>query len=85
MRLIPFAIVLLSALPAVAADGPWTPAPTPNVGVTDNVMPAARAGAATGSARDAPFSSIPLGSVAADGATSSNQVNGVQAPDPSLK
>ncbi len=85
MRSLLAAMLVLNALPAYAASGPWTPAPTPNVGVNDHVTPTARAGKSTGSAQDAPFSGIPTGSVTAGGATSSNTVNGAQTPDLSVK
>lgn len=85
MRSLLVAMVVLAAFPAAAAEGRWTPAPTPNVGVNDNVMPAARAGESTGSAQDAPFSGIPAGSVSAGGSTSSNAVNGVKTPKLSPK
>ena len=85
MRKIIVAFAMLTAFPAGAENGPWTPAPTPNVGVADHVLPAARAGSSTGSARDAPFSGIPNASVTADGATSSNTVNDAKAPNPSPK
>lgn len=83
MRSLILGLALL-ANSAFAADGPWTPAPVPGVG-DGHVMPADRAGQATGSVHDAPFSGLPVGSVTAGGATSSNAVNGAQTPDLSTK
>jgi hypothetical protein len=76
-------LIVLAALPAAAADGPWTAAPVPTVGGGGggHVMPAARAGRSTGPDHDAPFSGIPSRSTAANGATSDNRVNGVKTPD----
>ncbi len=77
-------MVMVLAGPAMAADGPWTAAPVP--GVTDpHVQPAARAGTDASQTVGTPFSGIPQGSVAADGSTSSDIVNGVQTPNLSGK
>ncbi len=80
MRTIAFAVTLLMAASALAAQEGWTPAPVPSTGPAQNVMPADRAGRSTGPDHDAPFSGIPTGSTTAGGATSSNQVNGVGTP-----
>lgn len=85
MRIVLVVLVALAASPASAENGPWRPAPTPHVGTTEHVMPAARAGHSTGSAQDAPFSALPTDSVTAGGATSSNVVNGAQTPNLSPK
>ncbi len=82
MRSIALAAFMLAAVPAIAAEPRWTPAPVPNIGAGDTVQPAARAGN-TSSEHDAPFSAIPTDSVAAGGATSSNKYNGVGTPNPS--
>ena len=44
-------------------------------------MPAARAGTPVTDDGSTPFSSVPTGSVAAGGATSANQFNGVDTPN----
>lgn len=80
MRIIVFAALLLVALPAAAADKQWTPAPVPNIGPGNAESPSARAGRSDGASRDAPLSGVPTGSVAAGGATSSNQTNSVGTP-----
>lgn len=85
MRHATLATVLLAAFAihasARAADGPWTPAPVPTVG-DPTVLPTARAGSGfSASTPDTPFSSVPQGSIAADGATSSNTVDGVKTPN----
>ncbi len=84
MRSVVVLLMGLAAVPAMAADGPWTPAPVPNGG-DPRVLPAARAGTGASQAVDTPFSGIPQGSVAADGATSSDLVNGAQTPNLSGK
>lgn len=80
MRPILAVLAVLATIPA-AAQTTWTPAPVPRVSAGNNVMPAARAGRSTGPDHDAPFSGIPTRSIAADGATSNNLVNGVKTPD----
>jgi len=80
MRIIVFAAFLLAALPALAAEKDWTPAPVPGTASGNTVQPAARAGRSTGPDHDAPFSGIPSKSTAAGGATSPNEVNGVGTP-----
>ena len=77
-------MLIVLATPAVAADGPWTPAPVPNVRDA-GVQPAARAGNDSPATVDTPFSSIPQGSIAANGATSSDVVNGAKTPNLSGK
>ncbi len=85
MRLVALAVFLLTTSPVLAADQKWTPAPVPGVGAGDTILPAARAGDSIGNAHDAPFSAVPSGSIAADGTSSSNKVNGPGTPDPSPK
>ncbi len=75
------ALVLLTASPVLAADQKWTPAPVPGIGAGDTIQPAARAGDSIGNSHDAPFSAIGSGSIAADGTTSSNRVNGIDTPN----
>lgn len=84
MRVVLVAMGMMASLPAVAANGPWTPAPVPNASAP-GVQPSARAGTAAGQTVDTPFSGLPQGSVAAGGATSSDVVNGVQTPSTSGK
>lgn len=85
MRIVILAAVLaavsLQAHPLRAASEGFTPAPVPSLG-DGHVQPSARTGSdMTPNAADTPFSGVPLGSVANDGATSSNTVNGAQTPD----
>ena len=82
MRTMPIIITafLVLANSARAQDKTWTPAPVPSIGRGDTIMPAARAGSPIEDDHATPFSSIPSGSTAAGGATSSDQQNGVQTP-----
>ena len=77
-------MMMVIGTPAMAADGPWTAAPVPGLG-DSHVQPAARAGTAASTTVDTPFSGLPQGSVAANGATSSDLVNGVKTPNLSGK
>ena len=81
MRYVALLIGLFFVAPAVAQQKQWAPAPVPSVSGGDTIMPAARAGEGVTNDGSTPFSSIPSGSVAADGATSANQYNGVDTPN----
>ena len=80
MRYIALLTGLLFVAPAIAQERQWTAAPVPSVGGGDTIMPAARAGGTVNDDGSTPFSSAPTGSVAAGGATSANQYNGVDTP-----
>ena len=80
MRLNALIVSVLVASPALAQEKQWTAAPVPSIS-DGRVMPAARAGEPVANDHSTPFSSVPSGSVAADGATSADQVNGVKTPD----
>ena len=81
MRIIALLAAFIVAGPAVAQERQWTAAPVPSVGAGNTVQPAARAGEAVTNDGSTPFSSTPTGSVAAGGATSPNQFNGVGTPN----
>jgi hypothetical protein len=81
MRYIALLATLVLVSPALAQQPHWTAAPVPSVGAGDTIMPAARAGAPVTDDGSTPFSSVPTGSVAANGATSANQYNGVDTPN----
>ncbi len=75
------AALLALATTAQAQDKVWTAAPVPSIGGGDTVLPAARAGGRIDNDGTTPFSSVPSSSVAADGATSANDYNGVGTPN----
>ena len=80
MRYVALLAALVLVIPANAQDRQWTPAPVPSVSAGDTIMPAARAGQDITNDGSTPFSSVPTGSVAAGGATTSNQANDVGTP-----
>ena len=81
MRNIAVVLLLLASLPSLAQEARWTPAPVPGVGAGDTILPTARTGQTIDLDRSTPFSSVPSGSVAANGATSANQTNTVRTPN----